>query len=138
MARQGINDVVSGRGPGVVAVFFGFERTNELFEWCRVRSAGGPRLVLDGHVIPGSEGRGLRQFLADLAQLLTEVSPTGQVVGDFCERSNYRVAQGLLWENGLLEVRNNIYQVFPGAKSIRFDLCAVTSGLMADLWEHLV
>lgn len=82
LARQGINDVVSGRGPGVVAVF-GSERTKELFEWCRARSVGGPRLVLDGHVIPGSEERGLRQFLADLAQLLTEVSPTGQVVGGF-------------------------------------------------------
>ena len=42
LGRQEIDDVVSGRGPGVVAVF-GFERTNELFEWCRVRSAGGPR-----------------------------------------------------------------------------------------------
>ena len=118
---------------------FGFERTNELFEWCRVRSAGGPRLVLDGHVIPGSEGRGLRQFLADLVQLLTEVSPTDQVVGDFCERSNYRAARGLLWENRWLEeVRNNIYRVFPRAKSARFDLCVVTSGSMADLWEHLI
>lgn len=90
LAKTRFRELEKGRGPGVLAVFGGNqERLEEFLGWCREISEGGP--TIGGH--KDTEGRGLRQFTADLLQLAV-TQPSQEEIEAFCLRTNQRVVKG--------------------------------------------
>lgn len=128
----------SGRGMGMVVVLRR-EKAEALLEWCSERSENGPKLKSKGVVKEGSEGRGLRQLLADLIELATNPEPSQDDIERFCLRTNQRVKKGLLWEYRWQdEAKDKINQVFAGVPDPESTFSSVPSGSVADLWSFLV
>jgi len=79
----------NGRGIGVVAIF-GREKAEEIM--AKISELAEDRGKIAGK--EGTEGRGLRQFVADTAKLLTSQNPTDEEIANYCNRVNERVFKG--------------------------------------------
>jgi len=138
LAESQFRNLESGRGIGMVAVL-GKEKADALMGWCQQEAEGGPRLKSKGKVSEGSEGRGLRQFSADLIQLVTNPEPSQADIDKFCLRTNQRVMKGLLWENrGNDMAKEKVHEAFASVPEPESTFSSVPSGSVTELWSFLV
>ena len=137
LAKPQFRNLESGRGIGMVAVL-GYEKAEDLIDWCQKKGEGGPRLLTKGKVSEDSEGRGLRQLAADIIQLVINPEPTQDELDKFCLRTNQRVFKGLLWDNkGNIAAKAKIHQAFAGIPEPKSTFASVPSGSVAELWGFL-
>lgn len=137
LAEPQFRNLQSGRGVGVMAVL-GQEKAESLLVWCHERSENGPKLKSKDVVKDGSEGRGLRQFAADLIQLVVNPKPTQTDIDTFCLRTNQRVLKGLLWEHRGDDVtKKSVRQAFANVPEPDTAFSSVPSGSLAELWSFL-
>jgi hypothetical protein len=140
--RSKLRSLLTGRGPGVVEVLEtapkGEERAKRWYDWCKERSEGGPRIGTNEE----TDGRGLKQFTADLLVLITNPAPTDADLEIFCWKTNNRILKGLKWEGwkNILdeEVLKQSRRAFENSSKPPKTLAAIPPGSIGDLWDLLV
>jgi hypothetical protein len=128
----------SGRGVGVTAIL-GRERAEGMMELIPQLAEG--RGKIGGK--EGTEGRGLRQFVADTFKLAISEKPTDEEINNYCTRVNERVFKGYLKAKeykGDENAQTAITQAFAGVedKSDIGEFSSIPPATLDKLWAFIV